>query len=231
MKPLNDQYSALRVTLESAIRTPYVLAVAGATAEDGSGVIACNLARSFAESGYKTVVVDPYGSTLLSSQLDLKVPPTGEMASMAGSASNGTIKNLFAVVVARSGAHASISRSRMRAAVAELRMKFDVIIVDAGVIPGSAVALQFAGACDGVILGFRFGRKPLAADRELTARLSSVGASVLGVIAMGTGTERRPEPAQYQPLEAAASHAPQYGKADAVPAPSIGFATKEAVAG
>lgn len=231
MNQLNDQYSTLRVALESVLATPYVLAIAGATSEDGSGVIACNLARSFADAGYKTVVVDPYGSTLFSSQLGLKVPATGEMGSMAAGATNGTIKNLSAVVVSGSGAHASISRTRMRTAVGELRTKFDIVIVDAGVIPGSAVALQFAGACDGVILGFRFGRKPVAADRELTARLSSVGASVLGVIAIGTGTERRPEPAQYQPLETTAARARQSVTTDEVLVPSMSFATKEVVAG
>jgi Mrp family chromosome partitioning ATPase len=197
----NEQYAAIRVTLESGLVTPYVLAIGGATNKDASGVIACNLAKSFADAGYRTVVIDPYGTDLFKKELGLRVAPCVGLATMAGAATNGSIKNLSAVVVGAAGSQTSISRLRMRAAFADLRNAYDLVIVDAGVLLGNPTALQFVSACDGVLLGFRFGRKPTESDRELTAALSGVGVKIVGVIAVGDPGERRPEPAYHAPLE------------------------------
>ncbi len=131
---------------------------------------------------------------LLKDELGLKVAAVGDFAAIPGSAVNGTIKNLSAVAVAESAPHTTTSYLKMRTVLDNLRTKYDVTIVNAGVLVTNPVALQFAVAGDGVILSFRFGRRPVPADQEITAALRRVGAQILGVVAVGEGKERRPEP-------------------------------------
>lgn len=194
MKPSTEEYAALRVTLESALSTPAVIVVGAATDEDGAGTVACHLSKAFADSGYRTVVVDSCGGDLLKAELGLKIAPTGEIAAIPGAAVNGTIRNLSAVVISPSAPHNTTSYLKMRSIMSEFRAKYDITIINAGKIAQNAAALQFAAVSEGVILGFRFGRKPVAADQEVTSALRRVGAKLLGVVAIGRDADRRPEP-------------------------------------
>lgn len=203
MKTINEEYAALRVTLESTLTMPAIVVVGSATDEDEPGVVAGNLSKAFAEAGYRTVVVDPYGGDMLKDELGLKVPIASEIAAIPTSAVNGSIKNLSAVAVSKSAPQTTTSFLKLRSILSELRSNYDVTIINAGVIGANPLALQFAAGSQGVILGFRFGRKPAGADHELMGALRHVGASILGVVAIGRRTDRRPEPAVRAAIEMA----------------------------
>jgi Mrp family chromosome partitioning ATPase len=194
MKVPNEEYASLRVTLESMIRTPAILVVGAASEEDGTGTLACHLGKAFAEAGYNTVLVDPSGGEAAKEELGLKVPAVADIAAIPVSATNGAIKNLSAVAMAQTAPHTTTSYLKMLAAADALRAKYDVTIVDAGSIALNPVAMQFAVAGDGVVLAFRFGRKPARADQDLMSSLRRIGANVLGVVAVGREQDRRPEP-------------------------------------
>jgi Mrp family chromosome partitioning ATPase len=104
------------------------------------------------------------------------------------------------------------------------------VIVNAGVMPAQPEALQFAAAADGIVLAFRFGRRPQREDRDLMAMLERIGANVLGVIAVAGEADRRPEPAYRPPVEEtqAPRTAPRVLAAQLPPLPVV-QATKEAV--
>ncbi len=204
MKPVSEEYAALRVTLEAALTMPAIVVVGAATEEDDPGMVAGNLSKAFAEAGYRTVVVDPYGGEMLKDELGLKVPAASEIAAIPKSAVNGTIKNLSAVAVAKNAPHTNTSFVKLCSILGDLRSSYDVTIISAGVIANNPMAMQFAAGSQGVILGFRFGRKPARADQELMASLRHVGGSILGVVAIGRATDRRPEPAMRAGAEAPA---------------------------
>jgi Mrp family chromosome partitioning ATPase len=194
MKELNEQYYSLRINLESALKLPAVIVVGSASDEDRSGEVACDLGRAFADAGYATVVVDAFGGSIFNDEYGVAVKPVQDVSAVCSSAMNGTIKNLSAVGVAGAVTRVNASAAKIRMAIAQLRMKFEVIVIHAGVIPREAGGLQFASVADGVILSFRFGRKPTAADRDVVPLLERVGAPVLGVVAIGSEKDRRPEP-------------------------------------
>ena len=216
MKELNDSYYSLRITLESAFRTPAVLVVGAATDQDNSGEVACDIARSFADAGYSTVVVDAFGGTIFDEEYGIKVKPIQDIGVVGASTMNGTIKNLSTVAVSGAVTRVSASSAKMRMAMAQLRLKFEIVIVHAGVIPRDAGGLQFASASDGVLLAVRFGRKPVLADREIVPMLERVGAHVAGVVAVGAEKDRRPEPS-YRPGADVAAPQPAFVAPPAAP--------------
>jgi Mrp family chromosome partitioning ATPase len=234
MKTLNEQYYSLRLMLEAAVPSPAVFAVGCATEKDESENVACNLARAFADAGYKTVVVDPDGGDVFHAKYGMKVPITADLSSMSAGATNGTIKNLSALALTGKVLRTSTSARKMQDAIADLRLRFDIIIVNAGIMTSKPEALQFARAADGVILSFRFGRKAQREDRDLTEMLERVGATLLGVVGIVGDGDRRPEPAFRAPRSedsTPATPAPSAVRGFSAPLPVVPVvqATKEAV--
>jgi Mrp family chromosome partitioning ATPase len=191
-----DEARALRVTLESMIKLPAVLTVGRAADEDDSGSLCCGLARAFAAAGYRTVMVDPYGGTAVSSALNLSVPQVDDLGHLADHAMIGKIENLSVVGLGHKAEARNAPFQKMFASVSQLRRSFDVAVIDAQTITDNPIALSFAAVSDGVLLAVQFGRKPVAGDRDVITRLELVGANVLGIVACGDERERRPEPAR-----------------------------------
>jgi Mrp family chromosome partitioning ATPase len=182
---ITDEYRALRVTLESMVAFPTVLAVGSASTEDGTGVVACNLARAFAEAGHRTVIVDPYGGETVLARLGLETTHVKDVERLSAGAVNGAIANLSTIVVGDAARLGKVSTGRIRAAVAHLKRSFDIVLVDLQQLGNSSIALSLACVSDGVLVAFRLGRKPLPSDKEIVLRLESVKAHVLGVVATG----------------------------------------------
>ena len=198
LSEITDEYGALRVTLESMIAFPAVLAVGSASMEDGTGEVACNLARAFAEAGHRTAIVDPYGGETISAKLGLETRQVRDIARLSAGAVNGAIPNLSTIVIGAAARPGKLSSRRIREAAANLKQSFDVVLVDVGQFRNSSIGLSFAAVSDGVMLAFRLGRKPLLHEKEVMLRLESVKAKVLGVVATG-GPESVVPPTQATP--------------------------------
>jgi len=58
MVPLEENFRILRVRVESREPVPSLIAVSAAMRGDGTTYVACGLARAYAESGRRTLVID-----------------------------------------------------------------------------------------------------------------------------------------------------------------------------
>ena len=189
-----ENYRALRVTLESMTPPPGIITVGAAHELDRSGTVACGLARVFADAGHRTLIIDPYGGRTLRDQLGLTVTQLADVARLSRGAANGVIKNLSAIALSETQDCRRASTTLIRSATAQLRGVYDVVIVDARQICNNSVALSFASVSDGVLLAFRFGRRPISGDRETVAQLEAVKAKILGVVATGGSQTGPPMP-------------------------------------
>jgi Mrp family chromosome partitioning ATPase len=147
--------------------------------------VAFNIARAFAEASYRTaIIVSAEDASTLTRRLGAKVAPTEALRALASSGVNGAVKNLNSIVIGRGCSPQIGSPNVMKAFIAELKEKYDVVVVQAGPIPSDSAALQFAKVADGVVLAFKMGRKPSRSDRDTLTKLERVSANILGVVAV-----------------------------------------------
>lgn len=180
----------VRTRIESR-RTPgdgYALMVSSPFQGDGKTTLAVALAWSYAESGYRTLLVDcDFIGQALSFQFGrlgapgvrevLQGEDPGPFVAEAGA------QSLWILPVGRDR-HFGASRvhpTGLRRLFRELRNRYDIIIVDTGPMTASIEALPVASSVDGVVLSLRRGRSRDRLD-ECIADINSVGAEYLGVV-------------------------------------------------
>jgi receptor protein-tyrosine kinase len=180
----------IRTTLEATLTAPFSVAVTSASTDDGKTGTAVGIARAFAESGYRTAIVDAnpdspdVGRTLGVGSLG--TPRSLEAAAHLRVTS--AAPNLDAASIADAGLLQATSSSALRAFVAELRGLYAVTVWDTGSLFGDALSIQCATACDGVLVAVRHGRRVLPDDARVVATLEQVGANVLGIVLTGYDT-------------------------------------------
>ena len=162
MSGVNEKFRILRVCVEDQAPVPSVVVVSSALRNDGASYVATGLARAFAESRHRTLLIDANGND------------TGAMDGLAG------IQTPRLSVRAMFGED---TKQDVGATLDALRKEFDVVIVDAPPVPGSSLALSLARASDGVILAVRLGRRISEADNEMMRLLSE--RRILGVVPTG----------------------------------------------
>ncbi len=180
----------VRTRIESR-RTPgdgYALMVSSPFQGDGKTTLAVALAWSYAESGYRTLLVDcDFIGQALSFQFGrLGVP--GVREALQGEdpcqfVMDAGAPSLSILPVGRDR-HFGASRvhpTGLRRLFRELRNRYDIIIVDTGPMTASIEALPVASSVDGVVLSLRRGRSRERLD-ECIADINSVGAEYLGVV-------------------------------------------------
>lgn len=150
-----------------------VLLVASAIPREGATALAVLLGRAFAAQGGRTVVVDcdMRGAGLLKSIIGA----TGEVE---------TLEDMgFDVVRLPTGERPTLSRAELRDALARLRQRYDVVILDAPPILASADALPLSTEVDAVILAVKVESTPSGGVSEAAAELRRVGARLVGAVA------------------------------------------------
>lgn len=180
----------VRTRIESR-RTPgdgYALMVSSPFQGDGKTTLAVALAWSYAESGYRTLLVDcDFIGQALSFQFG-RLGAAGVREALQGEepfqfVADAGAPSLSILPVGRDR-HFGASRAHptgLRRLFRELRNRYDIIIVDTGPMTASIEALPVASAVDGVVLSLRRGR---SRDRleECIGDINSVGAEYLGVV-------------------------------------------------
>jgi succinoglycan biosynthesis transport protein ExoP len=166
----------------------YALMVSSPFQGDGKTTLAVALAWSYAESGYRTLLVDcDFIGQALSFQFG-QLGAAGVREALQGEepcqfvASAGAA-NLSILPVGRDR-HFGASRvhpTGLRRLFRELRNRYDIIIVDTGPMTASIEALPVASSVDGVVLSLRRGRSRDRLD-ECIGDINSVGAEYLGVV-------------------------------------------------
>ncbi len=180
----------IRTRIESR-RTPgdgYALMVSSPFQGDGKTTLAVALAWSYAESGYRTLLVDcDFIGQALSFQFGQLGAPgvrealQGESSAQFVAPCGAPTLSILPVGRDRHFGASRVHPTGLRRLFRELRSQYDILIVDTGPMTASIEALPVASSVDGVVLSLRRGR---SRDRleECIADIGSVGAEYLGVV-------------------------------------------------
>lgn len=187
--------------LDSA-RSARVVVFTSPTDADGTSTVAANTALAFAEAGERVCLVEAdlrhpaaldafaaqAGDGLSADQLR----GDGLSALLAGSATvdavvrpwsnQGTSLDLLGAGDVPPNAAELLASPRLESAVAELRSRYDRVVIDAPALLPVADAAVLAATADGVVLVARAGRTTASQLQAARAALEPIRARVLGVV-------------------------------------------------
>lgn len=188
--PAVDRIAAV-VRHTSAASGGRVIAVTSAADRAGKAAFARQLAAALSAAGAKTLLIDadPHGGAVgrafgLSGGVGLCDLVRGD-AGASGGVRVGS--DLFALSAGSACpvAERELTRGALRAALAEFRFTFDLIVIDAAPILASPLGLAAAQAADGVIVAVGCGVDREGPLRESLAALDAVNAPAGGVVVCG----------------------------------------------
>ena len=165
----------------------YAIMVASPFQGDGKTTVAMALGTSFAEAGFRTVLVDcdfigrslSYHLGQLSKAGVSEVLRRGDLGDEVVSIE----PNLFVLPVGsdRSFGGSSVQVGMLRRIVGQLRSRFDVIIVDSGPVTASVESIPVASCCDAALLSIRRGRSRNRVPESIRELIDS-GVDYLGLV-------------------------------------------------
>jgi capsular exopolysaccharide synthesis family protein len=186
----SDCVHRLRGRIESR-RAPemgYSIMVSSPFQGDGKTTLAVSLGWSYAESGYKTLLIDAdFVGRAMTHQFGRLREPGFREVIRNGRINDEIIElghpnlNLLGVGFDRRVSAANLSPRLFGRVIEAVRAEFDIIIVDSGPMTASIEAIAVASAVDGVILALRRGRSR-SRLLECIQDIRSVGADYLGVV-------------------------------------------------
>jgi Mrp family chromosome partitioning ATPase/uncharacterized protein involved in exopolysaccharide biosynthesis len=166
----------------------FVLMISSPFQGDGKTSIALCLGWSYAQAGYRTLLVDcDLVGRSLSRQLGMVGHDGLKEALRAGSGEGCigslAVSDLDVLPVGRDESFGpeAIRRDRLERIFDEVRGQYDVVVVDTGPLLGSLESTPAAAAADGVVLSVRRGRSRSRLE-ECVGRLAGVGARCLGIV-------------------------------------------------
>ena len=162
---------------------------------DGKSTIASNLAVSIAQSGRKVCLVDcdfrrPRVSKIFGVGSDVGlVQVISEKSKLEEAIQDSSIENLSVLSCGRRPANPAelLSSEKFQSIIAELRQKFDYVILDTPPVLVVSDPATVAPVADGVILTVRLRRnlKPIAI--RASQMLHAMNANMIGVVVNGVG--------------------------------------------
>ena len=193
------------ILLSRSHRPPRVLLVTSASPEEGKTTFATALARTLAETGAGTLLVD---CDVRRGRVDRVFDITsdgGLTLFLAGHiAAAPTIHrtendNLFVVTAGPAAPNppALLGSDRMKAFLSDMMSSFQFIILDAPPVMPLADARVLARLVDGVLLVVRAGRVPKSIIRRACLSLEAAGGTVLGAVVNGVDDHALDSPYHY----------------------------------
>src|SRR6516164_3327843 len=192
---ISEAFRALRTALllSQAGHPPQVILVSSALPREGKTTAATNLAVTLAQLGDKTVVLDadlrkPGVGRLLSLEADKH---TGLSSYLAGVSTldlvivtHPAIPNLAAIPTGPLPPNPAdlLSSHKLTEAIAELRKKYEFVVIDSPPIMAATDAVILSVQADGVLLVVRSGETPKEAFTRTRDLLNSVKCHLLGVV-------------------------------------------------
>jgi Mrp family chromosome partitioning ATPase len=177
-----------RIEARRAPERGFALMVSSPFQGDGKTTLAVSLGWSYAESGYRTVLVDAdfIGRSMTHQFGRLREPGLREI--VRSGKLNGEVValghpnlSLLGVGFDRRVSAANLNPGVLRRVLEALREEFDIIILDTGPMTASIEALPVASVADGVVLTLRRGRSR-ARVSECIEDIRSVGSDYLGIV-------------------------------------------------
>ena len=179
---IKDRINALRSHLESGLAQSTVVLVTSAEKNDGKSLVAFGLAESFANAGYRSIVLDanPWRAQLKHGKA------VGNVAADHIDVRGHTVQNVHQgyseLILADQKDANLLSFPQVKAVVEQCRRDYDYVIVDCGEFGGSSLPGLLARCADRVLVSLREGRRPTARDEQLVRIIEEGGAPVLGVV-------------------------------------------------
>lgn len=190
---LLDDYQTIQANIglmDDSENTKFIVVTSPGMA-DGKTTFSVNLATSFAQSGYKTLLVDA----------DLRKPDVGNALKLPAG-QRGFQDYLFGTEIEKavykldsmdfyvlasdhrntSDALTILSHPEMKKRIGKLRESFDKIIIDTPPVLAFSDALVLARIADGVLLTSFVGHTSKVEMREATDRLHEIDARILGTV-------------------------------------------------
>lgn len=192
---VSEAFRALRTSLllSQAEHPPQVILVTSSLPREGKTTAAVNLGVTLAQLGDRTLVVDsdlrkPGVRRALDLQIEKEVGLSSYLAGVCTldevTIPHPAIKNLAAVAtgpVPPSPADL-LSSHRMREAIAELRRRFQFVVIDSPPVMAATDAVILSALADGVLLVVRSGATPKEAFTRSRDVLAAVKCRLLGVV-------------------------------------------------
>jgi non-specific protein-tyrosine kinase len=190
--PGAEAFRTLRTSLQFATgdRPPRSVAVTSAVADEGKSTVACNLAITLAEAGWRVVLVDA----------DLRRPRVADYFGIGADEGLTDVLRGAAVLddVLRPWGSGSLavlpggpvppnpsellSSEQMSRLLDELSARADVVLVDTPALLPVTDAAVVAHRCAGTILVARYGRTRREQVSRVVGRLTAVDATLLGAV-------------------------------------------------
>ncbi|MGK9168512.1 polysaccharide biosynthesis tyrosine autokinase [Inquilinus limosus] len=197
----SEAIRALRSTLQlaPATRRAQVLMFTSVHAGEGKTSLAVSLARSVARTGLKVIVVDadlrkPAIAEQFGTATALPLPDViGGVQSFEEAIQVDPRSQAHFIAPAPSGDSFDfiLGGVHLREALANLRKRYDLIILDTAPASTSTDAAQMGGLADAVILVVRWGRTTTQAIATTVRQLAFRGVTVSGVILNGVPSGRQ----------------------------------------
>lgn len=190
---LLDDYQTIRanIGLMADAETTKMLVVTSPGMADGKTTFSINLATSFAQSGYKTLLIDAdLRKPDVAGALKLPAGHRGFQDYLFGADIDKAVYKLesmdFYVLASdhrnTSDALTILSHPEMSKRIKKLRDMFDKVIIDTPPVLAFSDALVLARMSDGVVLTSYVGHTSKVEMREATDRLHEIDANILGTV-------------------------------------------------
>lgn len=194
---LVEAFRTLRMHVVHAVSQPVVLAVSSAAPSDGKSLVAANLAMSFAEAGFRTVLIDGDTRRGTLHQMFAAESHTGFTEYLGGDVRLDDVlvatghERLTLVTCGRRHQRSPelLSSPRLTALVGELRGRFDVIIFDTPPLAAGIDGYAISTVAGNLLLVLRVGhteRRLAAAKLNIMDRLP---VNVIGTVLNGVALE------------------------------------------
>jgi capsular exopolysaccharide synthesis family protein len=177
---------------------PRMVLITSADAGEGKTTLSCHLAASLARGGRRTLLVDadmrrPAVHRLFEVPLD---PGFAELL-QAGTSPDEVLRpspfpDLWLLPAGRwdPAAARALAQPRLRSVLAELKGRFDFVLVDSPPVLPVADALLLGAQVDGVLFSALDGVSQVEALQQAAGRLHEMGARLLGVVLNGVALPR-----------------------------------------
>jgi polysaccharide biosynthesis transport protein len=179
---LVESFRSLRLHVVHAVRGPVTIAISSPAPGDGKSLVSANLAMSFAEAGYRTVLVDGDTRRGALHQMFAAKPPNGLTEYLFGEANLEQVlvptgHDKLTLIACGRRHHRSpefLTSPRLQALVKELGETFDVAIFDTPPLAAGIDGYALSAAAGNLLMVVRIGqteRRLAAAKLSLADRL------------------------------------------------------------
>jgi capsular exopolysaccharide synthesis family protein len=188
--PLTEAFRRLRTNLRYARADglPPSVVVTSAVSEEGKSMVACNLALSLAEAGWKVVLVDAdLRGAGLSARLEIE-GGAGLSSVLAADRPVGEVLQKWGPVSVLSSGPAArdaselLESSKMSSILRELEQEADIVVLDTPALLSTTDAAVLARSCTGTLLVTRHGKTRREDVLQAVEQLRTVRARLLGTV-------------------------------------------------